>query len=77
MTLDRKNALVTGAGGGIGQATAIELAKAGGDIAVADIDAKSANDTSSRIEAFGRLSLLQVHEKGLISTRSTSATSYR
>jgi NAD(P)-dependent dehydrogenase (short-subunit alcohol dehydrogenase family) len=57
MTLDGKIALVTGAGGGIGQATAIELARAGADIAVADINAESANETSSRIEAFGRRSL--------------------
>lgn len=54
MKLDGKNALVTGAGSGIGQATAIELAKAGANVAVADIDAESANETSARIAALGR-----------------------
>ena len=57
MTLDGKNALVTGAGSGIGQAAAIELARAGADIAVADINIESANETSSEIEALDRRSV--------------------
>lgn len=57
MTLDGKVALVTGAGSGIGAAIAIELAKAGADVAVADIDANSANETVKKIDAFGRCSL--------------------
>jgi meso-butanediol dehydrogenase/(S,S)-butanediol dehydrogenase/diacetyl reductase len=58
MALDGKTALVTGAGGGIGQATAIELAKAGADVAVADLNLDAANETSAKIESLGRRGLL-------------------
>ncbi len=53
MTLDGKTALVTGAGGGIGQATAIELAKAGADVAVADLNLDAAKETSAKIGSLG------------------------
>jgi NAD(P)-dependent dehydrogenase (short-subunit alcohol dehydrogenase family) len=39
MALNGKVPLVTGAGRGIGRATAIEFAKAGADFAVADVNA--------------------------------------
>ena len=38
MKLENKVAIVTGAGGGIGQVTAIRLAKEGAKVVVADID---------------------------------------
>lgn len=57
MALDGKTALVTGAGRGIGEATAIEMAKAGADIAVTDIDADAANQTSEMIKSLGRRSI--------------------
>ncbi len=57
MALDRKIALVTGAGREIGEATAIELAKAGADVAVTDIDAGAADETSSKIGSLGRRGL--------------------
>jgi NAD(P)-dependent dehydrogenase (short-subunit alcohol dehydrogenase family) len=57
MALEGKIALVTGAGRGIGAATAIEFAKAGADVAVADIDAGSADETSAQIRSLGRRSL--------------------
>ena len=57
MVLDGKAALVTGAGRGIGHATAIELAKAGADVAVADLDASAAEVASAKIGSLGRRSL--------------------
>jgi meso-butanediol dehydrogenase / (S,S)-butanediol dehydrogenase / diacetyl reductase len=57
MSLKGKVALVTGAGRGIGKAAAIALAQAGADVAIADIDAASAEGTREAIEAMGRRSL--------------------
>ncbi len=49
--------MVTGAGRGIGEATAIALAKAGADVGVADLDARLAEETSAAIRSLGRRSL--------------------
>lgn len=50
-----KNALVTGAGRGIGKTIAIELAKAGYDVCVSYCGSEAqAMDTKARIEALGR-----------------------
>jgi meso-butanediol dehydrogenase/(S,S)-butanediol dehydrogenase/diacetyl reductase len=57
MSLEGKIALVTGAGRGIGKAAAIALAQAGADVAIADIDAASAEETRGAIEEMGRRSL--------------------
>ena len=57
MSLEGKVALVTGAGRGIGEATAIGLARAGADVAVADIDVTAAEDTTKKIETHGRRGL--------------------
>ncbi len=57
MALDGKMALVTGAGRGIGEATAIALAKAGAHVGVADLDARLAEETSAAIRSLGRRSL--------------------
>lgn len=51
--LTGKNALVTGAAKGIGQAIALRLAEAGAEIMVADIDLDSAQETVTRIESLG------------------------
>ena len=53
--LDGKLAVVTGAGSGIGRATALELAQAGCDIVVVDIDLSRAQQTADLAETFGRV----------------------
>lgn len=47
-------AVVTGAGSGIGRATALALADEGADVAVVDRDAAAAEDTAQRIRSRGR-----------------------
>lgn len=49
-----KTALVTGAGGGIGRAAALDLAEAGVDIAICDINKEAAEATEKDILALGR-----------------------
>ena len=55
--LTDKKAIVTGAGGGIGKGFAIALAEAGADIAVVDINEKSAEEVSKIIKIMGRDSI--------------------
>ena len=57
MSLEGKIALVTGAGRGIGEATAIALTEAGADVAVADIDAGPAEETGAKVRSLGRRGL--------------------
>lgn len=52
--LTGKTAVVTGAGRGIGRAIALELAQAGADIAICDLDKETAESTGKEIEALGR-----------------------
>ncbi|MCL5108103.1 MAG: glucose 1-dehydrogenase [Chloroflexi bacterium] len=59
MSLQGKIAIVTGAGRGIGKATALRLARGGADVAVVDIDASSAEDTAREVQAIGRRTLAQ------------------
>ncbi|HEY5164409.1 MAG TPA: SDR family NAD(P)-dependent oxidoreductase, partial [Acidimicrobiia bacterium] len=47
-------AVVTGAGSGLGRATAQRLAVEGALVAVLDIDEAAAKDTAAQIEADGR-----------------------
>jgi NAD(P)-dependent dehydrogenase (short-subunit alcohol dehydrogenase family) len=54
MKLEGKVALVTGAGSGIGQAIAVLFAREGADIAVNDIDPRSAAVTAARVVRLGR-----------------------
>ncbi|MCC6531217.1 MAG: 3-oxoacyl-ACP reductase FabG [Burkholderiales bacterium] len=51
MRLAGKVAIITGAGRGIGQATALKFAKEGAHVAVCDIDEGSALETARRVQA--------------------------
>jgi meso-butanediol dehydrogenase/(S,S)-butanediol dehydrogenase/diacetyl reductase len=53
MRFDGKVGLITGAGSGIGRATAIGFAQRGGAIAVADINGENANKVAAEITAAG------------------------
>jgi NAD(P)-dependent dehydrogenase (short-subunit alcohol dehydrogenase family) len=48
-----KKAIITGAGSGIGQSTAVRLAKEGVDIAVVDISEKGGNETVEMVKGLG------------------------
>jgi NAD(P)-dependent dehydrogenase (short-subunit alcohol dehydrogenase family) len=53
MQFDRKVVLITGAGSGIGRATALAFARKGATVAVADIAERDGNEAVARIEAEG------------------------
>src|SRR5688572_17013623 len=56
-TLTDRTAIVTGAGHGIGHATALALAHAGADVAVVDIDKAAAEKTAAEVDAIGQRTL--------------------
>src|SRR6202022_1595139 len=61
MRLKDKTAIITGAGGGIGRASALLFAREGASIAVVDIKEEAARETASLIEeAGGRATALAV-----------------
>lgn len=53
MRLDGKSAIVTGAGSGVGRASAVLFALEGARVVVADIDLERAKETANEIEAAG------------------------
>jgi NAD(P)-dependent dehydrogenase (short-subunit alcohol dehydrogenase family) len=54
MELQGQVAIVTGAGRGIGRATALELARLGADIVIAEVDANNADTTAKLVKDLGR-----------------------
>jgi len=58
MELAGQIAIVTGAGRGIGRATALELARMGADIAVAELDKPGAERTAAEVAALGRKAIV-------------------
>ena len=57
MELQGQVAIVTGAGRGIGRATALELARMGADIVVAELDQANAERTATEVRGCGRRAL--------------------
>lgn len=54
MELRGRTALITGAATGIGRSLAVALARAGGDVALLDVDAENALGTAALVRAEGR-----------------------
>lgn len=73
------NAVVTGAGSGIGRAFAIELAKRGGRVVCADLDERTAKETVVHIEKRGGSALAvacDVADEGQVRDLATSAEAW-
>ena len=66
MQLEGKIALVTGAGRGMGRAISLQLAEAGANIAVSDIDAGTAEDTAVAVKQLGRESIAVPADMGSV-----------
>ena len=58
MELQGQVAIVTGGGRGIGRATALELARMGADVVVAELDRANAESTASELRGLGRRALV-------------------
>src|SRR5215468_5878259 len=58
MELQGQVAIITGAGRGIGRATALELARMGADIVVAELNRENAERTAFEVRGLGRRSLV-------------------
>src|SRR6516162_10939200 len=58
MELEGQVTIITGAGRGIGRATALELGLMGADIVVAEVDRANAERTASEVRGLGRRALV-------------------
>ena len=58
MELEGQVAIITGAGRGIGRATALELARMGADIVIAELDQANAERTAAEVRGLGRRALV-------------------
>ena len=67
-----KSALVTGAGGGLGQATAIALAQAGADVCIVDVKADGLAATAQQVEALGRKAVLHAVDLSVVDNCAAS-----
>ena len=54
MELEGRVAIITGAGRGIGRATALELAQRGADIVIAELEGAGAKRTAAEVKSLGR-----------------------
>src|SRR5207237_2804339 len=78
ISLQNKVALVTGAGGGIGQEIAHAFAHAGGQIVIADRDAAKANTVAEDLTRMGRTAIgitVDVTSESQVETGIESAVS--
>jgi NAD(P)-dependent dehydrogenase (short-subunit alcohol dehydrogenase family) len=57
MEIEGHVAIVTGGGRGIGRATALELARLGADVVIAELDSANAERTAKEVKALGRRAL--------------------
>jgi NAD(P)-dependent dehydrogenase (short-subunit alcohol dehydrogenase family) len=67
MRLAGKTAIITGAGKGIGRATACLFAQEGANVAVADIDEDAAADTVSQVRESGGKAIYTIGDVGIAS----------
>jgi glucose 1-dehydrogenase len=68
MVLGGQIALITGAGRGIGRATALALAEAGADVAVNDLEPQSAEGTAAEVRRLGRRALVLPGDVSVLET---------
>lgn len=69
--LQGKTAIVTGAGSGIGRGTALEMASAGADIVIAELQPEAAEETATMVRNLGRRAV--VSHTDVTSVESVSA----